>query len=865
MVNHNNSGTTQIGSSTVTVLPNVVNLHPASSGAEAVVRWTAPATATYTVDGFFEGVDFAGPTTTDVHVLLNSSTSAELLSQTIHSYLDPVPIRFTLALSAGDTIDFVVGNGGNGYSNDITALVVTISTTSGGTAVSWPPPTALDLVDGAIPVICLPSSGSIFPLGTTPVTCVATDAHGNASTQMFSVVVQDTTPPLLSGVPSGITMEATSAAGAVVTWATPTASDFVDSGVPVTCLPASGSPFAFGPTLVTCSATDSHGNAAHADFTVRVVDTTGPSLALPISVVVEATSPLGAAAAYAASATDVVSGTVPTVCAPVSGSGFALGLTVVSCSATDGAGNVSTGEFPVIVRDATAPVASITLPSADALLSTSPTAVTVHATDIVGVASVSVNGTPATLSSGSPQDGKWSASVPIAVGIGVVVPFSAVARDASGNATEARLVVDNDGIAAALDRDRANGRRSVECLYERFQQRDHRRHDRAKRLDGDADARRTAASRLAGVAPAGPTAPTGAHRGLGPGRGHRVWERGGDHRLRWRRQAAHLQRCRSEGRLRVRSGDEHDLRQDDRRVDADCRGQVPHGDDGTQSAVDDVEPELQHREPGDREPGQHGTDPSAGRAARCERRRAGGRRVRIAAGGECRCGGAADAAGQDDAVRFHVLRGLVPLTMNGRTRTLAPGEPTVEPIDRTPPAINIRSPRAEATFTVGQTVAAAFACVDADSGVATCEGTSATGQPIATATVGTATFAVTASDHAGNAETASVPYAVTYAVERLDHANRAVQRGATMPIAIRLVDARGVDRSSAEVEVTAQELSPADGSTRTDLKAAAFRFDGDLGGYRFDLETKDRPEGSYKLTFGVTGDPVLHEVEFRVP
>ena len=38
-------------------------------------------------------------------------------------------------------------------------------------------------------------SGATFPLGTTTVTCTATDAHGNTATGSLTVTVHDTTPP----------------------------------------------------------------------------------------------------------------------------------------------------------------------------------------------------------------------------------------------------------------------------------------------------------------------------------------------------------------------------------------------------------------------------------------------------------------------------------------------------------------------------------------------------------------------------------------------------------------------------------------------------------------------------------------------
>jgi hypothetical protein len=49
--------------------------------------------------------------------------------------------------------------------------------------------TAMDLVDGVVPVACAPASGSLFPLGNTTVNCTASDTSGNAATENFSVSV----------------------------------------------------------------------------------------------------------------------------------------------------------------------------------------------------------------------------------------------------------------------------------------------------------------------------------------------------------------------------------------------------------------------------------------------------------------------------------------------------------------------------------------------------------------------------------------------------------------------------------------------------------------------------------------------------
>lgn len=56
--------------------------------------------------------------------------------------------------------------------------------------------TATDDVDPNPAVVCVPPSGTIFPLGETVVTCTATDASGNVSVGTFTKTVEDTTPPV---------------------------------------------------------------------------------------------------------------------------------------------------------------------------------------------------------------------------------------------------------------------------------------------------------------------------------------------------------------------------------------------------------------------------------------------------------------------------------------------------------------------------------------------------------------------------------------------------------------------------------------------------------------------------------------------
>jgi hypothetical protein len=208
--------------------------------------------------------------------------------------------------------------------------------------------TATDDVTASPPVSCTPSSGSTFALGTTTVTCTATDEAGNAATGTFTVTVLDRTAPRL-GIPSQTRSEATGPAGAVVAY-TVTATDLVDGTVPATCTPASGSTFPLGETVVSCSATDAAGNTATGRYPIIVVDTTAPTLTVPGNITMSATGSAGAVVSYAASATDLVDGSVAVACTPTSGSVFPVGTTTVSCAATDAHGNAAKRSFTVIVQ-----------------------------------------------------------------------------------------------------------------------------------------------------------------------------------------------------------------------------------------------------------------------------------------------------------------------------------------------------------------------------------------------------------------------------------------------------------------------------------------------------------------------------------
>jgi hypothetical protein len=60
--------------------------------------------------------------------------------------------------------------------------------------------TAIDAVDGSVTATCVPASGSVFPIGTTLVSCVASDLQGHESFGAFNIAVRDTAAPVISSV-----------------------------------------------------------------------------------------------------------------------------------------------------------------------------------------------------------------------------------------------------------------------------------------------------------------------------------------------------------------------------------------------------------------------------------------------------------------------------------------------------------------------------------------------------------------------------------------------------------------------------------------------------------------------------------------
>lgn len=96
-------------------------LHPGQSGQYSILRFTAVTAGRYSINGSF---NYFGTNTTDVHVLVDDVSVFSGLSNSSHQLTG---FGFSQLLTAGQTVDFAVGNGSNGYEGDSTLLSATLA------------------------------------------------------------------------------------------------------------------------------------------------------------------------------------------------------------------------------------------------------------------------------------------------------------------------------------------------------------------------------------------------------------------------------------------------------------------------------------------------------------------------------------------------------------------------------------------------------------------------------------------------------------------------------------------------------------------------------------------------------------------
>jgi hypothetical protein len=212
-----------------------------------------------------------------------------------------------------------------------------------------------DNINPANPVVtCTPISGSTFTLGTTTVNCSASDTAGNLATSSFQVIIQDTTPPVITP-PVDQMFEATGSSTSPVLIPA-TASDLVDATPAVT---PSQTDFLLGTTTVTWTATDDSGNTSATTSIVGIIDTTPATLTVlgsnPFILLLKASfiDPW-------VTAVDLVDGDISSFATSTNNiNNEVIGVYSVTYTSIDSSGNATTTSRVVNVVDQEAPVINL--------------------------------------------------------------------------------------------------------------------------------------------------------------------------------------------------------------------------------------------------------------------------------------------------------------------------------------------------------------------------------------------------------------------------------------------------------------------------------------------------------------------------
>jgi hypothetical protein len=193
------------------------------------------------------------------------------------------------------------------------------------------------------------SPGTLFPLDQdVPVTIMAMDGSGNASSCQFRVHVRDTVPPKLTC--PDVVHVATSAEPVSITYE-PKMEDAVSTPELLSLEPPSGSKFELGETKVVLQAKDQAGNVSECRFFVYNVDPVAPAITCPEPQHAVAPGPEGAVVSFPeAEATDEF-GEPAVSYSHEPGSTFPVGETTVTATASDPGGNRTSCSFTVTVEE----------------------------------------------------------------------------------------------------------------------------------------------------------------------------------------------------------------------------------------------------------------------------------------------------------------------------------------------------------------------------------------------------------------------------------------------------------------------------------------------------------------------------------
>eukprot|EP00048_Salpingoeca_helianthica_P016053 m.230203 g.230203 ORF g.230203 m.230203 type:complete len:1808 (-) comp17953_c0_seq1:219-5642(-) len=158
-----------------------------------------------------------------------------------------------------------------------TTIQANVSAIDSTVVVSWPPPIALDNIDGTSVSMfqtSIPSGfsrGGLFRIGKTQILYTAVDQAGNSETCQFYVQVDDFEPPVLA-CPDNFTVEVANnlVPFAVVSWRIPTISDNSNNIADISVSSQRGANYSVGDYHVVYSAKDQSNNTGTCSFDFAV-------------------------------------------------------------------------------------------------------------------------------------------------------------------------------------------------------------------------------------------------------------------------------------------------------------------------------------------------------------------------------------------------------------------------------------------------------------------------------------------------------------------------------------------------------------------------------------------------------------------
>jgi len=206
---------------------------------------------------------------------------------------------------------------------------------------------------------------AFFPTGITTVVWTVTDNSGNTSAASQTVTVKDVQAPVLSNIPANTVVSCDNIPASVA----PTATDNCTAQPAITFseintrgTDATKTSYYNYTITRTWIAKDAAGNSSTAKQVVTVADKTAPVIIVPANINVSNDLNIcGAVVKFTVSAGDNCGSPVTLTHSKSSGTLFSTGTTVVTVTAKDVSGNISSASFTVTVTDTQKP--SVTAPA----------------------------------------------------------------------------------------------------------------------------------------------------------------------------------------------------------------------------------------------------------------------------------------------------------------------------------------------------------------------------------------------------------------------------------------------------------------------------------------------------------------------